>query len=116
AESSFREDTVSSAGAQGLMQLKPATAAELGVNDSFDAVQNMMGGAKYLRAQVDRFGDLRLALAAYNAGPYAIEELNITDPDDSLQYAKIAANVRDYVSDVMRYYDTFNEQDGQGGA
>lgn len=68
AESSFRPDVTSSAGAYGLAQLMPGTAAELGVDPS-DPIQNLRGGARYLRQQLDRFGDPALALAAYNAGP-----------------------------------------------
>lgn len=68
AESSFRPDVTSEAGAYGLTQLMPGTAAELGVDPS-DPIQNLRGGARYLRQQLDRFGDPALALAAYNAGP-----------------------------------------------
>lgn len=67
-ESAFKPNAVSSAGATGLAQLMPATAAELGV-DPNDPIQNLAGGARYLRQQLDTFGgDQRLALAAYNAG------------------------------------------------
>jgi soluble lytic murein transglycosylase-like protein len=67
-ESSFRPDVVSHAGAIGLAQLMPATAAWLGV-DPWDPPQNLHGGARYLMMQYDRFGSVELALAAYNAGP-----------------------------------------------
>ena len=68
-ESAFRADAVSPAGAVGLAQLMPATAAELGVADRRDPAANLDGGAAYLARQLARFGDVRLALAAYNAGP-----------------------------------------------
>jgi len=63
----------SAAGAVGLMQLMPGTARDLGVTDPLDPVQNVRGGAAYLRSLLDRFGDPRLAVAAYNAGPGAVE-------------------------------------------
>lgn len=71
AESGFRPDAVSSAGAVGLTQLLPTTAAMLGV-DPYDPAENLLGGARYLRRQLDTFGALELALAAYNAGPGAV--------------------------------------------
>lgn len=66
---------VSPAGAGGLTQLMPATAAALGVSDRFDAAANLTGGADYLARQLVRFGDVRLALAAYNAGPERVARL-----------------------------------------
>lgn len=74
AESAFKVDAVSRVGAQGLMQLMPATADELGVKNAFAAEQNIAGGAKYLALLLQSFsGDTRLATAAYNAGPGAVK-------------------------------------------
>ena len=74
-ESNFNPTAGSSAGARGLTQLMPATAAGLGVTDVTDPVQALDGGAKYLKQQLDRFGgDVTLALAAYNAGPGAVQQ------------------------------------------
>jgi soluble lytic murein transglycosylase-like protein len=73
-ESAFRKDAVSPKGAQGLMQLMPGTARELGVKDVFDPAQNLDAGTRYLTALLEEFkGDIRLAIAAYNAGPNAVK-------------------------------------------
>jgi soluble lytic murein transglycosylase-like protein len=78
-------NAVSKAGAQGLMQLMPPTARDLGVNDSFDPGQNINGGARYLAAQYKRFHSYRLALAAYNAGPGAVKRHNGIPPFEETQ-------------------------------
>jgi soluble lytic murein transglycosylase-like protein len=81
AESRYRAEAVSPKGAIGLMQLMPATARGLGVGDLHDPVQNINGGAAYLRLQLDRFdGDLERALAAYNAGPSAVDRYGKVPP------------------------------------
>ena len=73
AESAYRPDALSPKGAYGLGQLMPATARGLGVDRS-DPAQNLEGAARYLVAQMDRFGSAELALAAYNAGPHRVEQ------------------------------------------
>lgn len=73
-ESGYNPFIVSRAGARGLAQLMPDTARGLGVTNTFDPIENMRGGARYLRQQLDRFGSWTLALGAYNAGPGRIEQ------------------------------------------
>lgn len=95
AESGFDAKAVSRCGAQGIMQLMPATAASLGVTDSFDAEQNIMGGAKYLSQLLDKYdGNASLALAAYNAGSNNVAKYGGIPPFEETQ---------NYVKKVLNY-------------
>lgn len=99
AESGFNPKAVSSRGAIGLMQLGFSTRQEMKVKNPFDPVQNILAGAKYLRQLLDRFdGDLHLAIAAYNAGPSAVERHGGIPP---------YGQTRRYVPKVMEYYNQF---------
>ena len=96
AESGFNPRAVSRKGAQGLMQLMPATASTLGVRNSFDPRENIHGGVRHLRGLIDRFpGNLPLAIAAYNAGEKAVITYGGIPPYPETQ---------DYVGKVMRLY------------
>jgi soluble lytic murein transglycosylase-like protein len=89
-ESAYRPTAISPAGALGLAQLMPLTAQELGVGDPLDPAQNLLGGATYLSAQIRRFGDLRLALAAYNAGPARVAALGaVPDIPETRSYVDL---------------------------
>jgi hypothetical protein len=95
AESAFDHLALSSAGAQGLMQLMPGTASEVGVRDAFHPQQNLEGGVYYLRQLIDRFnGNVQLAVAGYNAGPGAVERFGGVPP-----YTETI----DYLERVFRY-------------
>jgi len=88
AESDYNPTAVSHAGAQGLMQLMPGTAAELGVKDSFDPAQNLMAGSKYLKQLLDKYdGDLDHALAAYNWGQGNVDRHGLENmPQETCDY------------------------------
>ena len=96
-ESAYRSDAISPVGAAGLTQLMPATALELGVRNRFDPVENLRGGADYLARQILRFGDLRLALAAYNSGPSRVARLGRV-PDIAETRAYVAAVIDCYLA------------------
>jgi len=86
-ESNYNPYAISPKGAQGLMQLMPATARRFGVKDSFDAKQNIEGGVKYLKFLQDTFKDDRLALAAYNAGEGAVNKYgNVPPYPETMKY------------------------------
>lgn len=86
-ESAGNPDAISPAGAQGLMQLMPETARELGVTDPFDPEQNILAGTRYLRMLLDRYdGDVRLALEAYNRGMGNLERDPANTPAETRRY------------------------------
>ena len=101
-ESDFNPSVVSRAGAMGLMQLMPKTARSMGVADPFDARQNILGGARYLRILANRFkGDLVLTVAAYNAGEGAVEKYDGIPPYKETQR---------YVRRVLKHYYAYRSE------
>ena len=99
-ESGFLPSSRSSAGAQGLMQLMPDTAVSLGVLNPWDIDENINGGTKLLRSHLENYnGDLVMALAAYNAGPGAVQRYNGVPP---------YAETQNYIQKVIEYYERFS--------
>lgn len=103
-ESNFNPNVVSSAGAKGLMQLMDGTAAGLGVSNSFDPEQNIDGGTKYLSLQLQRFGgEVKMALAAYNAGPGRVSRLGVSNDAELMNALKLLpAETQAYIAKVER--------------
>lgn len=102
AESGYNPNAVSKKGAKGLMQLMPSTAEALGVEDAFNPEQNISGGVRYFKQLVNRFdGDVKLALAAYNAGSKIVRHYQGIPPFKSTHY---------YIEKVFKYYELYKNQ------
>jgi soluble lytic murein transglycosylase-like protein len=102
-ESGGNQTAVSKANAKGLMQLMDSTAKDLGVTNSFNAYQNILGGTKYISEMLEKYqGNLDLALAAYNAGPGAVDKYDGIPPYDETQK---------YIDTVKNYMNTFSQKE-----
>lgn len=102
AESGYNPNAISEKGAKGLMQLMPSTAQALGVEDVFNPQQNISGGVRYFKKLVNRFdGDIKLALAAYNAGSKKVRHYQGIPPYKSTHY---------YIEKVFKYYKLYKNQ------
>ena len=104
AESNFDVTAISTKGAQGLMQLMPATAKELQIADPLDPMENIAGGTKYLRSLLDSYnGDVELSLAAYNAGPGNVKGSIPNIPETKIYVSKVLGNYRLYRKNKSAY-------------
>jgi soluble lytic murein transglycosylase-like protein len=100
-ESAGNKNAVSSAKAKGLMQLMDSTATDMGVKNSFNPRENILGGTKYFAQMLRQYnGDTKLALAAYNAGPKNVDKYNGVPPFDE---------TKNYINKVLSYFNHFNE-------
>ncbi len=104
AESNFDLTAISTKGAQGLMQLMPATAKELQIADPLDPMENIAGGTKYLRSLLDSYNwDMELSLAAYNAGPGNVKGSIPNIPETKIYVSKVLGNYRLYRKNKSAY-------------
>ena len=101
AESGYNPRAISKKGAKGLMQLMPGTAQALGVENIFNPEENISGGVRYFKQLMNKFGDVKLALAAYNAGSKKVRHYQGIPPFKATQY---------YIKKVFMYYQSYMNQ------